>query len=88
MDPGIARSLKIKIPVYVNLAERDMRLSTIMHLLPGAIIEFKKSSEEPLDLIAGKTIIGHGEAVIVQEHFGLQVKEILNLAAIRRQWER
>lgn len=79
----VNRALKIIAPVHVNLAERRMRLSEIMQLVPGSIIEFRKSSEEFLDLCVGHTIIGRGEAVIVNEYFGLQIREMYSSKCIR-----
>lgn len=74
IDPD--RALSLIAPVHVTLAERRMRLSEIMGLVPGSIIEFRKSSEEFLDLCVGHSIIGRGEAVIVDEFFGLQIREM------------
>ena len=80
---NVAQIMKMRLPVYVTVAERSMRLSRIMDLVPGAIIEFRKSAEEPLDLQAAGITIGRGEAVIVRERFGLQVREIFTRKAIR-----
>ena len=73
---AVLRSLSVQ--VSVNLASRKMRLSQIMDLVPGSIVEFKKSSEDPLDLCAGSVVIARGEAVIVEEHFGLQLCELVS----------
>jgi flagellar motor switch/type III secretory pathway protein FliN len=69
----------LMLPVSVTLAENKMRLESIMELVPGSIVEFKKSSEEFLDLCIEHIVIGRGEAVIVNEHFGLQIREMVNL---------
>ena len=77
LDTG--RAMQLRMPVHVTLAERKMRMSDIMQLLPGSIVEFRKSSEEFLDLRVGHITIGRGEAVIVNEHFGLQIREMIDI---------
>ncbi len=83
-DEEVSRALSIITPLNVTLAERTMRLSEIMNLVPGSIIEFRKSSEDYLDLCLGNIIIGRGEAVIVNEFFGLQIREMNNSKTVKR----
>ncbi|MHC4870744.1 MAG: FliM/FliN family flagellar motor switch protein [Planctomycetota bacterium] len=82
LDPD--KALSLIAPVHVTLAERKMRLSEIMQMVPGSIVEFRKSSEEFLDLCVGHTIIGRGEAVIIDEYFGLQIREMFNKNNVKR----
>jgi flagellar motor switch/type III secretory pathway protein FliN len=42
----------------------------------GAIIEFAKSSDEPLELLINNKPIGVGEAVKVGENLGLRLTQI------------
>jgi flagellar motor switch protein FliN/FliY len=71
------RVKKLPIPVQVTLAEKKERLSVIMNLVPGSIIEFRKSAEELLDLRVGDITIARGEAVIQNERFGLQIRTMV-----------
>jgi flagellar motor switch/type III secretory pathway protein FliN len=48
-----------------------------MNLVPGSIIEFRKSAEELLDLRVGDITIARGEAVIQNERFGLQIRTMV-----------
>ncbi len=47
----LRRILRLEVPVIVKLADRKLMLSEVMRLGVGAIIEFVKSSSEPLDLM-------------------------------------
>lgn len=51
-------------------------MSEVMRLGVGAIIEFSKSSDEPLELLVNNKPIGLGEAVKVGENFGLRMTQI------------
>ena len=72
----LQRILRLQVPVIVKLAERKLLLSEVMRLGVGAIIEFVKSSEEPLELLINNKTIGVGEAVKVGENFGLRIKQV------------
>jgi len=73
----IDRAKRLHIPIGVTLAEKQERLSTIMNLVPGSILEFRKAAEELLDLRVGNLTIARGEAVIVEERFGLQIRKMV-----------
>lgn len=70
------RILKLEVPVIVQLAWREMSLAEILNLSNGAIIEFEKSFDAPLDLKINNKIIGCGQAVKVGEKFGLRIAAI------------
>src|ERR1700722_7905675 len=72
----LKRILQLEVPVIVKLAERKLALSEVMRLGVGAIIEFFKSNDEPLELLINNKAIGVGEAVKVGENFGLRIKQI------------
>jgi flagellar motor switch protein FliN len=72
----LGRILRLKVPIIVKLAQRKLNVSEVMRLGAGAIIEFSKSSDEPLELMINNKVIGVGEAVKVGENFGLRVTQI------------
>ena len=73
---NLQRILKMEVPVIVRLAERRLLLSEVMRLGTGAIIEFFKSSDEPLELLVNNKPIAVGETVKVGENFGLRITQI------------
>jgi flagellar motor switch protein FliN/FliY len=73
------RILKMQVPVIVKLAERRLQLSEIMRLGAGAIIEFSKRSDEPLELLVNNKAIAAGETVKVGENFGLRITQVGDL---------
>ena len=83
--PGQAelhRILNLEVPVIVKLAERRLMLSEVMRLGTGAIIEFFKSSDEPLELLINNKVIGVGETVKVGENFGLRITQVGDLKQV------
>lgn len=80
-SPEVARLLKIRVPVIVLLASRRMTISAARKLSLGMIIEFHKSIDEPLELLVNNHPVGRGEAVKVNERFGLHITDIRDQAA-------
>ncbi len=63
--PEVHRLLAIEVPVIVQLGMRRLTVGEVMRLGVGAIVEFNKSAEEELDLLANNKVIGKGHAVKV-----------------------
>lgn len=72
----VRRILKLKVPVIVRLARRNMLVSSIMKMGPGTILEFDRTVDEELDLMINNCKIGAGVAVKVNEHFGIRITNI------------
>ena len=83
-QPDLRRILQLEVPVIVKLAERKLTLGEVMRLGAGAIIEFSKSSDEPLELLINNKPIGVGDAVKVGENFGLKITQIGDVKEIIR----
>jgi flagellar motor switch protein FliN len=77
--PDLASILRLEVPVIVRLGERSMTVKQVLDLVPGAIIELPKSSEDELDLLVNNKQIGVGSAVKVVENFGIRISYIGDL---------
>lgn len=69
----LSRILRLEVPMIVRLAERRLAMSEVMRLGSGAIIEFSKASDQPLELLVNNKPIALGEAVKVGENFGIRL---------------
>jgi len=67
------RLMAIEVPVIVQLGQRRMTVGEVMRLGVGAIIEFSKSADDELELLANNKPIGRGHAVKVGENFGIKI---------------
>jgi flagellar motor switch protein FliN/FliY len=72
----LKRILRMEVPVIVKLADRKILLSEVLRLGVGAIVEFTKRSDQPLELLINNKVIGVGETVKVGENFGLRITQI------------
>jgi flagellar motor switch protein FliN len=76
---GIQRILRMRVPVIVKLAEREMKLEDMLKWSIGSIVEFEQASDSCLDLVVANDKIGVGQAVKVGENFGLRILRIGDL---------
>ncbi len=74
-------AMRLQVPVVVVLANKKVRMEVVQTLAPGSIIEFRKQSGELLDLCVDKTKIAEGEVIITSEHFGIQVRKLVDVRA-------
>ena len=72
----LERLLRLQVPVIVKLADRRLSLQEVMRFGPGAIIEFFKPSDQPLELLVNNKTIAIGETVKVGENFGIRITQI------------
>ncbi|MCL2000027.1 MAG: FliM/FliN family flagellar motor switch protein [Planctomycetes bacterium] len=75
---NLAIAMKVKLPVVVCIATKNMRMELIQALCPGSIIEFRKKSEENLDVLATNVKVATAEAVTVNQCFGVQIHSIVD----------
>jgi flagellar motor switch protein FliN len=74
--PEVHRLLAIEVPVIVQLGMRRMTVGEVTRFAVGAIIEFSKSADEELELLANNKSIAKGHAVKVGENFGIKLSQI------------
>jgi len=58
-----------------------MRVSEVVRLLPGSILELTKSADAELDILVNNHLVGTGTAVKVGENFGIRITHIGDSAA-------
>lgn len=72
---------EVELNVTVELGRRNIPLSDVLRLTTGSVIELEKLVGEPLEIYANGRLIAEGEAVVIDEQFGVRVT---NLAATRQ----
>ena len=67
------------IPVKVSavLGKTSMKVSQLMKLNKGAIIELDKKVGEAIDIYVNNSLVARGEVVVVDEKLGITMTEIV-----------
>jgi flagellar motor switch protein FliN/FliY len=55
-----------------------MLIKDFLQMKEGGVIELDKLADEPLDLYVNSRLIARGEAVVVNEKFGLRLIDIVS----------
>jgi flagellar motor switch protein FliN len=80
---GLAFVMDVPVEVTVEIGRRRMRIAEILRLGTGAVLELTKASDEPLDIYVNNRPIARGEAVVVGDHYGIRVTEVLTAEQVR-----
>ena len=66
----------LEVPILVELGRRTMTLREVQSLLPGAVIDLDKSSDDELSVLANNQLVATGYAVKVGENFGIRIARV------------
>jgi flagellar motor switch protein FliN/FliY len=66
----------VPLEITVELGRCKMPIGDIFHLGPSSILELTKASDEPLEVRANGVLIALGEAVVVNDRFGIRLTSI------------
>jgi flagellar motor switch protein FliN/FliY len=70
--------LDIPLQVTVELGRTKLLVKDILQLNQGAVIELSKLAGEPLDIFVNSKLVARGEAVVVNEKFGVRLVDIVS----------
>ncbi len=80
-SPGPPRSinflLDVPLELTVEVGRRSMTMSELIDLMPGTIVELNRPAGEQLDILVNGKLIARGEAVVIGEHYGVRILEII-----------
>lgn len=70
--------LDVPLDVSVELGRNRMTIQDLLALGPGAVIELDKVAGEPLDILVNDRLVARGEAVVVNDKFGVRITDIVS----------
>ena len=77
MSQNIARILDIDLTVSVILGRTKLPLKDIVELDKGSLIELDTLENKDVEIYVNGIKIGYGQIVIVDQHFGVRITNIL-----------
>ncbi len=70
--------LDIPLRVTVELGRARMVVSELLNLGQGSVIELNKLAGEPMEILVNDKLVARGEAVVVNEKFGVRLTDIIS----------
>lgn len=77
-DRNLQLILDIPLRVTVELGRTKMPVSELLNLTQGSVIELNKLAGEPMEVLVNDKLIARGEAVVVNEKFGVRLTDIIS----------
>ena len=70
--------LDIPLQVSVEVGRTRILISELLQMREGYVLELDKIAGEPLDLYVNSRLIARGEAVLVNDKFGLRLTDVVS----------
>lgn len=70
--------LDVTLQVTVEVGRARMTIQDLLQLGQGSVVELEKLAGEPLDIYINGRPVARGEAVIVNEKFGVRLTDIIS----------
>ena len=68
----------VKLEVSVVLGSTRMLISDLLSLDVSSVVELNKLAGESLDVMVNDKIIARGEAVVINDKFGVRLTEVIS----------
>jgi flagellar motor switch protein FliN/FliY len=70
--------LDVPLEVTVEIGRAKVALRDLLQLCPGSVVELAKLAGEPLDVLVNGRPIARGEAVMVNDKFGVRLTDVIS----------
>lgn len=70
--------MDVSLQVSVEVGRARMTINDLLQMGPGSVVELEKIAGEPLDIFINGKAVARGEAVIVNEKFGVRLTDIIS----------
>ena len=70
--------LDIPLQLTVELGRTSLLVKDVLQLNQGAVVELTKLAGEPLDVFINSKLVARGEAVVVNEKFGVRLVDVVS----------
>ena len=72
--------LDIPLEISVELGRTSMLVNDLLQLGQGSVVELTKLAGEPMEIFVNGRLFARGEAVVVNEKFGVRLTDIISPA--------
>lgn len=69
--------MDVGLSVTVELGRTEMPVRDVLGLVPGSVIELRRSAAEPVDIFVNNKVVARGEVVVVDDRFGVRITELV-----------
>ena len=70
----------IPIVLSAEVGRSSLKIKDLLRLSKGSVVEFDRLAGEPIDVCVNNVVIAKGEVVVVNEHYGIRLTQVLDAA--------
>lgn len=75
--------MNVSLAVSAELGRCTMRVSDVLKLGKGSIVELDRLAGGPVDVLVNNRLVARGDVVAVDDRFGIRVTEVVARKAMR-----
>ena len=79
-DANLKMILDIPVDIRLELGRTQLPIRDVLQLVSGSVIELDRLSGSPADIIVNGELVGRGDVVVIDEHFGVRVTKLIDPA--------
>ena len=70
--------MDMEMPLLVRFGSTRMLLRDVLAFGAGSVVEFRRSPDEPVELLVNGRVVARATVVVVQGNYGVRITEIAN----------
>lgn len=75
----LIKNLKVRVAAHVG--EAELSVAELFDLKEDSVVELGSATNDPINIVLDGKVIARGALVVVGDHFGIRVTEILRESA-------
>lgn len=73
-------SANVELTVCIELGRVRMRLTDVLQVTEGSVLELDKLANEPVDVVVNDQLVARGEVVVLNEKFAVRICQVMPAA--------
>ena len=78
LDAALIKNIPVTISVEVGRSV--LKISDLLRLAQGSVVELDRIAGEPIDLLVHDTVVAQGEVVLVNDRYGIRLTRVVTAA--------
>ena len=79
---GIDVLRDVPLRVTIELGRTRLLIRDVLGLRPGSLVELDRAAGAAVDILVNGIVIARGEVVVVDEHYGVRISEVLSTSQL------
>ena len=74
---GLALLADVNLELTVELGRAHLRVSDLLSLEPGSVIDLEREAGSPVDLLVNGTLFARAEVIVVENNYAVRITELV-----------